>query len=80
MSGQGGFNAKQLKLLGVGWPPYKGWQEAIIGSEISEAEAELFIRLKGVTRKRNAESCRRLFEQPDEPKNKPSQDQGVPWE
>lgn len=30
----GGFKAKQLALLGVEWPPYKGWKKDLIGKRI----------------------------------------------
>lgn len=42
-SPKGGFNARQLKLLGIGWPPYKGWKESLIGKTISAENYQLFI-------------------------------------
>ena len=30
----GGFTKKQLEVLGLEWPPKKGWQKAFIGKEI----------------------------------------------
>lgn len=52
MSGGGGWNRAQLKLLGVSWPPRAGWKERSIGREISEADAQTFLTLKGKTRKK----------------------------
>lgn len=47
MNGNGGWNRKQLDLIGVSWPPKKGWREWAIGKEISDRDAERFIALKG---------------------------------
>ena len=38
MSEGGGFNKQQLELLGVEWPPLKGWQRSIIGMDFSDDE------------------------------------------
>lgn len=50
MSELGGWNREQLKLLKVPWPPRKGWKRRIQGTEISEAEAEIFLKLRGYTK------------------------------
>jgi hypothetical protein len=42
-SKRGGWTKEQLELLGVGWPPMKGWKAAAIGREISDADAYLFL-------------------------------------
>lgn len=55
MSGNGGWNAKQFALLGIAWPPFHGWKYSVIGQEISEEDAAEFVRLRGITKKREAE-------------------------
>ena len=45
-SGSGGWNARQLKLLGIDWPPAQGWQDRVIGRDISSGDAEKFVLLK----------------------------------
>lgn len=50
-SNQGGFNREQLALLGVSWPPVKGWLRSRIGHEIDDSKWELIMKLKGVPRK-----------------------------
>ncbi len=50
-SGAGGWNQAQLELLGVKWPLQHGWRRRIEGSLIPKADAEKFIRLRGVTKK-----------------------------
>jgi hypothetical protein len=46
-SERGGWTKQQLALLGVTWPkgksPRHGWQQEIIGHEISEADAVEFV-------------------------------------
>ena len=39
----GAWNAKQLALLGISWPPKKGWKRRSIGKCISEGNAKLFM-------------------------------------
>lgn len=46
-----GFNSAQLRLLGIYWPPKKGWIRALEGKEISNSTWEQVIRLRGVRRK-----------------------------
>lgn len=48
-SGSGGWNKQQLDLLGVPWPPKKGWRKRVCGKHISRADAEKFLALKGAT-------------------------------
>ena len=42
----GGYSKKQLALIGVDWPPVKGWKRSVIGQEISTRTGEEFIRLR----------------------------------
>ena len=48
MSGVGGWNKRQFDLVGIGWPPWKGWREWLVGREYSEEVVEGFVRLKGM--------------------------------
>lgn len=41
-----GFNWTQLKLLGVSWPPHKGWLSALVGQEVNDRTWELVMRLR----------------------------------
>ncbi|GLK95834.1 hypothetical protein GCM10008164_35740 [Achromobacter xylosoxidans] len=38
----GGYNKKQLMLLGVPWPPKRGWKHDMLDREISEEIARAF--------------------------------------
>ena len=38
----GGFTRAQLTILGVAWPPPRGWRRAIVGRRISQSELESF--------------------------------------
>jgi hypothetical protein len=40
-----GWSREQLQMIGVEWPLVKGWKQQIIGTEISEETASLFLRL-----------------------------------
>lgn len=42
----GQWNAKQLAVLGIQWPPTKGWKQRVIGMEISEEAARRFSELR----------------------------------
>lgn len=43
---RGQWNAKQLAVLGIQWPPTKGWKQRVIGMEISDEEARRFAELR----------------------------------
>lgn len=54
----GGWNAKQLQLIGAGWPPVGGWKRKVIGRLLPKADAEEFIRLGQMqAKKREAKRC-----------------------
>lgn len=55
----GGWNAPQLKLIGVEWPPARGWPDRIIGNEISSKDYETFLALKGIRKKNKVGAPRR---------------------
>ena len=46
-NGKGGWNAKQLRILQIDWPPEKGWLLDSIGMLISEEERQWFEQLAG---------------------------------
>ncbi len=50
-SGSGGWNKTQLALLGVDWPPPKGWIEKLIGKEIDQTTFDRLSSLRGKTMK-----------------------------
>lgn len=49
MSERGGWNKAQFECLGIPWPPQGGWKRKIIGAEITQEKADLFLALKGKT-------------------------------
>lgn len=49
-SGPGGWNKHQLAVLGVSWPPVKGWLSQLIDKDIPDEDYSLFLRLRGVRR------------------------------
>lgn len=46
-NGHAGWNREQLAVIGVSWPPINGWMSRVIGNELSDAKAKLFLGLKG---------------------------------
>lgn len=42
----GSWNHNQLKLLGVECPPTVGWMDRVEGKEITEEQAELFVKFR----------------------------------
>lgn len=46
-----GFNRAQLSLLGVSWPPQKGWLSRLVGTEVPEETWQTVLRLRGVRRR-----------------------------
>jgi len=42
-SERGGWTRAQLALLGVAWPPMKGWLSALIGTELAKADYLAFL-------------------------------------
>lgn len=47
-----GITCTQFKLLGVGYPPMSGWKKKIIGKELDDHKADLYLRMKGVDSKK----------------------------
>lgn len=46
---RGGWNKEQLEILGIAWPPQRGWQSTVIGKEITPSSLSRFIALRGET-------------------------------
>lgn len=38
----GAWTKRQLQVLGIEWPPKKGWQKVVIGENITEQEKSMF--------------------------------------
>ena len=49
VSERGGWNRRQIILLGAKWPLSPGWKNRVIGQPISDSDADLFLSLKGQT-------------------------------
>ena len=43
---KGGWTSKQLRILGIGWPPVKKWKERVIGLTISPKQRKIFEDVK----------------------------------
>jgi hypothetical protein len=41
--GYHGFNAKQLKVIGLKWPPRKGWLKSLIGTQMLASQYLKFV-------------------------------------
>lgn len=48
-----GWNRAQLSVLGVSWPPVKGWKQSVIGKTLTEAEAVKFEQARTKTKKKD---------------------------
>lgn len=57
MNGGIGVTAEQIRALGFTWPPKKGWLKSVIGTEITDEQAEKFVNGRGKITKdtRNSE-------------------------
>lgn len=45
---KGVLSSAQIKLIGAGWPPMKGWKKKLEGKYIDDETANLYLKLKGV--------------------------------
>lgn len=54
MTQRGGYTKEQLRLIGVEWPPTKGWKDLVIGACISESAAAEFAKLAREARSKSA--------------------------
>jgi hypothetical protein len=48
-SHSGGYNAAQLKVLGIQWPPTSGWKKRLIGTTCTRDKYAKFLALGGVS-------------------------------
>ena len=39
---KGGYTARQLRAVGVPWPPPRGWKKKLIGKEVTEYQYQQF--------------------------------------
>lgn len=42
----GAWSRKQLEIIGVKWPPPKGWKKKILGTEIEYSKIKKLLSLK----------------------------------
>lgn len=45
LSERGGYSRRQLDLLGVAWPPLRGWKKTVVGKDFPDAVVKEFLRL-----------------------------------
>lgn len=43
---RGAYTKAQMELIGVSWPPKKGWKEKVIGRELTKEQEREFIKAK----------------------------------
>jgi hypothetical protein len=43
-SASGGWTKEQLRLIGVSWPPAKGWRLQVVGRELPVDSIDAFLR------------------------------------
>lgn len=55
-SAAGGWNREQFELMGIAWPPRRGWKRLVIGQEIDDTDACRFVLLKGIFSKDDREA------------------------
>ena len=53
------LNRQQLKLLGVNWPPKKGWTKELIGAEIDNKTYDRLLSLKGQGRTQHTQIAKK---------------------
>ena len=55
----GAWTREQLRIIGVSWPPVKGWQSLVDGKEITGAQKAEFIlgKTKPARSKTSLEKC-----------------------
>lgn len=66
----GTLNSYQLRLLGIGWPPKRGWIHRLVGKWITEEVFQMLVELRGPRKKverieilrRHGLSARTLFQ------------------
>lgn len=58
---RGAWTRAQFKVLGLPWPPTKGWQQRIIGKELTKEELDEFIRCKGVRSSKDKTDIQKIY-------------------
>ena len=48
---RGAWTRAQIELLGIKWPPTKGWQQRVIGKELNNDEVDQFKKFASVNAK-----------------------------
>lgn len=61
-SDRGALTYPQLNILGIPTPPKTGWKKKIIGTEITKATAEEFLKLKNLYRKHGRAELKAFLE------------------
>jgi len=69
----GGYNAKQLNLLGIQWPPKTGWKQKLIGTNLDSEKAKQFEEIARLTKGDEASAPVPKPKPEPEPKPKPEQ-------
>jgi hypothetical protein len=54
----GGFTKAQLAVLGIDWPPNKGWLKGLVGKEIPPADYDKFCSLSCKAHRHGSQSSR----------------------
>jgi len=49
----GGYNKQQLNILGIEWPPWKGWKDKVIGKELCEEKVKEFLNCITIKKPKN---------------------------
>jgi hypothetical protein len=52
------WNKQQFEALGVPYPPEKGWMDYLLGKEIPDDNASVFLSLKGFNQKKQKAALR----------------------
>lgn len=47
-SDNGAWSMDQLAIIGVEWPPLKGWKKQVVGKHINDNDAERFVKIKNL--------------------------------
>lgn len=56
MSTNGGWNKEQFSLIGIPWPPQKGWKSSVIMKNFPDETINLFLYFKDHHLRGNRES------------------------
>lgn len=65
-SDNGGYTAAQLELIGVAWPPYKGWAKDASRKTFQSDAMNEFVKLRNTTAKSDSGMARCNLTRSDE--------------